>query len=280
MSFLQNVMASVNERGTLVVFAVATILLIIAAVVYIVYRMKRSNLKSTDIIDAPKRLFNMGSPFTYDAMRMPATSNGQEFSFSMWLYINDFTTTADHKLIFMRGGSPDSIGRATPIVFMDAQTNKLYVSVRTNQSPSLTSLANVLDRATSRYITGYIEYVPLQRWINLTFVVHDNLLTLYLDGDIYTVENLADFNVPGSPRPVFAGLQGNATVGAIPGTNSTQGFVSKINFYNYALTLRDVQSVYEVGPTAVNGVLSRLGLPPYRVRSPVYRADQEEGDSD
>jgi hypothetical protein len=95
-----------------------------------------------------------------------------------------------------------------------------------------------------------------------------------MDGDMYTVENVYDFNVPGTSRPVFAGTSGNAIVGKVAGTASTQGFICKIEFFNYALTQHDVRAIHDVGPVSSN-ILSRFGLPSYGVRSPIYREDAD-----
>jgi hypothetical protein len=263
-------MLTLSDSRVLILFASVTVILIIAAIVYIVWRIKRSNLQSVDILDNPRRLYNNTSPFTFDSSRLPATNNGQEYSFSMWLYISEFSTTQDNKLIMMRSSKSSTIENASPVVHMDSVTNKVYVSVRTNQSVATTSLSGLLNKQTSGYMTGVIEYIPLQRWVNLTLVVQDSLLTLYMDGDIYTVESLSDF-VSVKGRPVFAGLNGDAVIGNIPGTASTKGFISNVRFFNYAISMSDVATIYSRGPTGSKGVLQRMGLPNYGVRSPIYR---------
>jgi hypothetical protein len=261
------------------VFVVVAIIIIVLILAFIVYRMRRSNLSAVSIVKNPKRLYDMGGPYSVDSARMPATLNGQEYSFTMWLYITDFTTTAEHKLILMRGGNGPTLDGASPIVFLDKNTNKLYISIRTNQSPtSVPSLDTVLNKA-SKYLTAAIEYVPLQRWVSIAFVVHDNLLTVYLNGDIYTVENVYDIAASGT-RPVFSGLKGNVLVGSIAnsGTNrtaSTQGFISRTYFYNYALTPEDIRAVTGSGPVPGSSLLANIGMSEYGVRAPIYRVGED-----
>ena len=269
-------MTGSSAAGVFVVIAIIVIVLILA---FIVYRMRRSNLSVASIVKNPKRLYDMGGPYSVDSARLPATLNGQEYSFSMWLYITDFTTTNEHKLIMMRGGNGPTLDGASPIVFMDKSTNKLYISIRTNQSPtSIPTLDTVLNK-TSKYLTGVIEYVPLQRWVGIAFVVQDNLLTVYLNGDIYTVENVYDIASTGS-RPVFSGLKGNVLIGSIAnsGTNrtaSTQGFISRTYFYNYALTPDDIKAVTSSGPVPGSSILANIGMSEYGVRAPIYRVGDD-----
>ena len=265
---------SVSPKAALVVFGAITVVIIVLVICYIAYHVRRKDLKSVSIIKNPKRLFDMSGPFVYDASRIPATLNGQEFAYSAWLYISEFTTTTEHKLILARGS--DTHG-ANPIMFMDNRTNKVYVSIMTNQSDTfVSSLDEVLDKNKSKYLTATIEYLPLQRWVHILFVVQDNLLTVYMDGDIYTVENVYDFNVPGRDRPVFAGSVGSVVVGKTSGSASTQGYVCKTEFFNHALTPKDVRDIYDRGPVNSNNILTKLGLPAYGLRSPIYREDEQD----
>lgn len=270
----EQVYNKIGGKNGLVVFGVVTVLLIIVIIVFIVYRIKRNILKSADIVTSPRRLFDMSAPINVDAAKLPATSNGQEFTFSFWIFVSSFSVTTDHKLLFMRGGTGTGIVNATPIVYIDKGTNKLYVSIRTTQSANVSNINLVPNRSESRYLTATIEYLPLQRWVNVTFIVQDSLLTLYMDGDIYTVENLLDFDGTSSNRPVFQGLSGNVVVGSVGTTTSTNGYISWLKFFNYALTMNDVKEVYEKGPTGFSSsLMTRMGLPEYGLRSPIYRED-------
>lgn len=276
-SSLGSLLSKMTSSGkTVAVFVVFALIVIVLIIAFLVYRMRRSDLTSTQLVKNPRRLYDMGGPFLVDSERLPATLNGQEYSFTMWLYITDFTSTDNHKLIMMRGTNGPTLNDTSPIVFLDKSTNKMYISIRTNKSPtSIASLDAVLDQATSRFLTGSIEYVPLQRWVNVGFVVQDNLLTLYLNGDIYTVENVYDLATNDGVRPVFTGLKGNAIIGAIPNTSSTHGFISRVQFYNYALTPDDIRAVAMSGPVPGSGVLGAMGIADYGVRSPIYRVGED-----
>jgi hypothetical protein len=258
---------------TLVLFVVLACFVLVIVIVYIVYRMRRGDLQSITLVPHPIKLYNMPSPVTVQAATIPPTLNGQEFSFSFWLYLVEFQPTSEHKLVFMRGGSGADVLGATPVVFLDARTNRLHIAVKSNQAPGVSDLGALLQSDTSRYMTAAIDYVPLQRWVNVVMVVQDNLLTVYLDGDMYTVENVFDL-APSTAdvRPIFAGTSGNATIGSVSGTAPTKGFLGKLQFFNYALMVQDVKALYAQGPVPAS-MLSLLGLSAYGVRSPLYRVE-------
>lgn len=277
---VQSAQTSIAGKGAIVVFCLVVLLLIVVVIVYIVYRMKRTDLQSVEIVKSPRNLFNESnsSAFVFPASRIPSTLNGQEYSFSFWLYLSDYMPTQNYRMLFMRGGNTSSmLGNSCPVVFLDNRTNKLYVSVRTNLSstPSGSDLSKLLDKKRYNIVTATVEYVPLQRWVNVTFVVQDNLLTVYMDGDMYTVENVHDLYDParGTDRPIFAGLSGDVIVGNIQNTSTTPGFISRLKYFNYALTTRDVRSLYDKGPVNT-GVLSKFGVSEYGFRTPVYRLEQ------
>lgn len=274
---VKNIYSSM-PRSTVVVFVIITLLIIIAVIAFIVYKVSRNDLKSVQTLKEPVKMFDRsGGPFKFDGGKMPVTLNGQEFSFSFWMYLSEFTTTANYKLLFKRGGDGRTVSGSSPMVYLDSATNRMFVSVRTNQTPqSITTLAEVLNPATSRCLTASVEYVPLQRWMHYVVVVHDNLLTVYQDGDIYTVENVLELpSVSRGGRPVFAGVKGDLLVGPVSNTDSTRGYMGKLDYFNYALTPNDVRQLYEAGPTPRN-LMSKFGINEYGVRSPIYRVDQEE----
>ena len=264
-----------SSSSSIMVFLVITVVVIVCIIGYIVYKVRRADLQSVDLVKNPRKLFGSGgSPLVIDGNKMPATLNGQEFAFSFWMYLLDSSPTADHKVVFYRGGSSSltttSVIGSSPVVSMDKSSNRLRVSVRTGNavtpasSTASYSITNIL--ADPGYLTASIDYLPLQRWVHVVAVVQDNLLTLYEDGDIYTVENVSDLQ--GSP--VFSGISGQLTVGG--GANEVRGYVNKLQYYNYALSPRDVRQLYENGPTS-NSVLNLLGVDNYGMRTPIYKTD-------
>lgn len=272
-----------GDRQTTIAFMVLTVIAIIVIIIYIVYKIRNRNLQSVVMIDNPLRLYEMNqTPVKFSKNKIVPTNNGQEYTYSFWLYLVDYNTVSDQqRLIFLRNDQAD-IDQANPVVFMDGGTNRLYIAVKTNLANQVDNLSYLLpeNNQTSKYLTAVVEYVPLQRWTNIAVVLQDNLLTLFLDGKMYSVKNVHDLwnkTAQGEERPVFKGTKGDVYVGNMSGNNTpTYGFISRLSFYNYALMEKDVMHVYSQGPTS-RGILARMGLPAYGLQSPIYKINSGSG---
>lgn len=264
------------DPTSVIVFSVACVVVLVLIIAYIVWRVRRRDLKSKIIVRDPMRLYGTGVPYTVDKSIIPSTVNGQEYSYSFWMYLVQYDASSSQIMIFGRGIQPGGIG-GSPLVYLDNNTNKMYVSIAKN-----TALLNLpLDsvQASSDYVTATIDYVPLQRWVNVAIVVQDYLLTVFMDGDIYTVSNVTDAQDIGpgvlalndsGTRSIFGPTSGDIIVGA--GSPQAKAFVSQIQFFNFALTQRDVRARYARGPLTASA-LSVLGIPAYGIRSPVYKIE-------
>ena len=304
-----------NDTAVIILIAV-TILLFILVIVYIVFSMKSSNLKGKMLCDKPLKLDQMSTPLEIAESDIPPASVGREYSYSFWLYLEDFQPTPDnHKLIFYRG-SENSMTSANPIVFLDGLTNKLYIAIKT-QGNTLDSsnivnygkgdLNDLIDynyfinkngdknklvvtpfqSSINMYLIMAIDYVPLQRWVNIVTIVDNKLITIYIDGEIYSVKSSSEFKAMREPEinPLNGNTydpniivdkqDGSVFIGksSIVGRNTTvNGYLCKLAFHNYSLSINEVKTIYNKGPTFGNGILGAAGIP-YGVRSPLYKLD-------
>ena len=67
----------------------------------------------------------------------------------------------------------------------------------------------------------------------------------------------------------------------MPGSSTTQGFISRMEYFNHALSLKDVKyRIYSKGPYSTSDtVLGQLGFTDYRIRTPIYKEkDGDDGD--
>lgn len=135
-----------------------------------------------------------------------------------------------------------------------------------------------------------IDYIPIQRWVHVAIVVNEEinggLVQAYLDGelvkivrtekeaksigikraDVTTEDIVSQLNI----QNMNLDKRGNVYIGGsmdapLPGFS---GLVSRVNFFNYDLNVRDIYKVYLEGP--IDGLASKIGAA-YGVRTPVYR---------
>jgi hypothetical protein len=283
--------ALVAQRGAVVVFVVLTLLLIVICVAYIVWCLYRAKTNTVDLVKDPMRI-NGRSALRVASSKLPVMPVGQDYSISFWLYLTDVQMTALPQLVMLRRASSastpssaDLLRSAGPVVFMDGGANRMNICVRTNRARgnAASSLHDLLSREGTNWshLCARIDYVPLQRWVNVAFSVQDNLLNVYLDGSLYTVESLdAMPSGPQKARPMFAASSGDIVIGNSNKTLSAdvKGYVARAQLFNYALSSRQALGLYEAGPSS-SAILGRLGLPDYGVRSPFYRLDDSSSDA-
>jgi len=223
-----------------IVTSVVVLAILVAVILYAIYKYRQSHFDSTVLVDSPLKLYGMSEPKKIKGSDIPSTTVGQEYSYSFWLYLVDYDdASSDHRMLFMRTGEEDDLTGANPIVFMDGRTNRLYVSVRTNRSSHIEDLGDLVSDgkadASTNFLTGVVEYVPLQRWINVVVVLQDNLMTLFLDGDMYSVRNIHDLwdRSTSQNRPIMAASEGDVFIGPTSQNSSNvRGFIRGVKYFN------------------------------------------------
>jgi len=141
---------------------------------------------------------------------------------------------------------------------------------------NLTSL-----QGTNQYLIMTIDYVPLQKWVNVALIIDNQMLSVYMDGEIYSVKSVDDFYAMNANMPKGATLpnliidksDGDIYIGANPQSSQNitiNGYLSKLDFFTYAISSVDVKKIYDQGPFSRN-FMSMIGLgSTYGVRSPIY----------
>ena len=174
---------------------------------------------------------------------------------------------------------------SSPHIFLDKNNNSLYIrfnkkgSTETNLCPSLGSDTNIKNYME----TGiFIKYIPLQRWVNIAIVCNsDSFKTSiysYVDGDLVStvsqdaVYKIDDIEVTSKLNNIDLNLFGFLYVGSDNVGKCGPGFsglLTNFTSYNYELNQQDIYNVYNKGP--IDGLLARMGLTAYGIRSPIYK---------
>jgi hypothetical protein len=208
--------------------------------------------------------------------KLSTSNRGQEFAYSFWIYLGEYSTTSQHKLIIQRG-SPEpkeAISKlnfnSNPIIALDKGTNMMWFALPTTNTTGENSLDDIFNK-NANHLVSKIEYVPLHRWVFISMVLKDNIMTIYLDGDIYSVTTTSD--IISTTRPIVNQTSGDALLGN--NKHYTTSFISKMNAYNFALTQNEILKKYNQGPVN-KSILSVFGLANYGVRNPVYNLQDNE----
>lgn len=224
-----------------------------------------------------------------ETITLPTLNNGNEYSFSYWIFLNQSNQSQQPKLVMTLGGS--TLDSSNIIMYLDPSYNKMHILFKNNASTSTsveTDLNNLHTKPSCKFYEMMIPYVPITRWINITVVVDDNYIQLFMDGELRQVIDTSEsFDIHNDTTGTTCGrstlLQpdnnSNFYVGSANGALKMDGFISKLKFFNYALTIDHAKMVYKTGPVH-QSILSKLGLPLYGIRNPFYRVDANVDDAD
>lgn len=258
-------------------------ILLVAVVVYIVYKIRRFSLRDVPLTSQSVVIANPanGGAALAPAGLLPESVSGNEFSISAWLYIDNLQDKPDDNKLIMYQGGATTYDNASWMMYMDANTNRLTVAVTTSgvdgtvmptHGPNTKQTLKDVDN-NKFFLKASIDYVPMQKWVFVTFVVKDATLTLYLDGELYTVSTVYDLPLrAGDIRPIVPKPIGDIIIGAPAGTIGVAGYIARPRFSNYSQTMKQIKNVYEEGPYAASSFFRFLGVPNMGFRSPIYFA--------
>lgn len=257
---------------------VLVVIVLLVIILYIVRLVLKSSKERTILVKKPFKLD--GSPVTISGSKIVATLNGQEFTYSFWIYLSDeYTTTQNSKRIMMRGGVDGDLTSANPIVFLEPASNKMFLVLQTNKSirseggrmaNSLNAIKDLIDtNASNQPLHIAIDYIPMQRWVHIALSFQDGILTVYMDGTIYAVKSVEQVKDDSEKLPIVRATTGDVVLGSE--TDRTAGFLTQLEFYNYFMSQQNIMDLYQRGPSG-GGVLRNLfGMDEYGVRNPFYR---------
>lgn len=276
-SFKEKVSSATSSVPVLVFI---TLLVITGVIIFLIYKVRQYSLKTVDLMRVPVINANpmSGEHHTFLGGRLPELRNGGEYTFSLWLYMENVTITSDYKIVLYQGNASGYVNGST-FVYMDPNTNRLYITLRTNGNPEVVDrdgrvmLQQIKDNPNLMQAT--IDYVPMQRWVHVMFSVRDAVMYLYLDGELYSVNSVYDLptRADGS-RPMITKPIGDVFIGGKADREGVNGYLARAQFMNFAATLQQAKAVYNEGPYK-RSLLSYVGIDNVNIRSPFYFTDPD-----
>lgn len=292
---IKNVISNFNDKT--VIIGLIIVILLALLVSYSLYYLVANNIfQEIKYIVPQTKVPVFANQKSIIPAVFPVTANGQNRTYTFWIYINDITKyNGSYKHVFHVGSGNDNVTTASPYIFLDSKENKMYVRFALTQGntdsyssgSSLQNIANISPVDLANYmIQGIvIPYIPLQRWVHVGIVVSTTstggTITCYVDGDLSISHTNGDVSdVPGATvndnklklQNLVLDTSGIVTAGGSlldPVGVGFSGLISKITTYNYALNQYDIYKDYNEGP--IDSLMAKLGLGMYGVRSPIYQ---------
>lgn len=179
---------------------------------------------------------------TIDTSSLEGGGTSLNFSYSIWIYVNDWNYKfGEPKVVFVHGSKAGStppppttttttttssdaaagFSQPCPLVFLgESENNCTVVMSCEGTGPAIARLENI----------------PLQKWVNITICVYGRTMDLYMDGKLVKTVLL-----PGVPN-----VQPNVPVMVTP-NGGFSGWTSNLMYYADALNPQDVWNIYDKG---------------------------------
>jgi hypothetical protein len=258
---LSNSSASGGSKKVFIVIGVILLLVILGVGGYFLYRY----FKNRKVFSKSKLLI----PYIHDAQidklfsnsSIPKSASGNEYNINMWIYVNDYNYRHDNdKCILIKidskhlnnseqiPGIDDTsvINNGNPSIWLRKNENTLVVAT------GLDTLLDTNDCSSGKTRCNgnggkdndkcEIKNFPLQRWVNVNVSLRNNVLDIFMDGSLKKSCILT-----GSPTANAGDVHVLKT-----GTDQETGFngyLSKLEFTNKALSTDQIMKRYKKGPT-------------------------------
>jgi hypothetical protein len=197
----------------------------ISVIVILVYLIYIYVVGQQDMLNAqvtPGNVITTINPNNFGA----DTMNSSNFTYSVWLYINDWNYRyGEQKIIIGRSGGLNVSGQVNnsndlsalqpcPFVFLEGKENNLVIALTCFTNASTTSQIGQVHSET-------INNIPIQKWVNLYFSVYGRTLDVYIDGKLVRTGIL----------PGVAKITSNANIYLTP-NGGFNGWTSKLQYFN------------------------------------------------
>jgi hypothetical protein len=161
--------------------------------------------------------------------------DGLEFSYSTWLFIDDWNyKNGDAKHVFHKG-NPSSWPNRAPAVYLDKTQNKLLVYMNT-----FLKINELVE----------IDNIPIKKWFHFALVVRERTMDVFINGFLKKRTVLSSL-----PKQNF----GNVYISQNGGFS---GFISRFRYFDFALPYAQLDAMIRKGPAMVPCV-DTGEMPPY-----------------
>jgi hypothetical protein len=222
----------VAKVAFLLMVLIVFILLMRLGIQIISYFMKPSSSPTVipGMIDANHMKIIPQNPALSNAipiLRSVNQEDGIEFTWSVWTFIKNLSPENRYKHIFHKGN--DMAGQDLGMNFPNNAPG-LYIA------PNINNMIVVMNTFETIKEEIIIEDIPMNKWINVIIRVENHNLDVYINGVIVKRHELASV-----PKQNY----GDVYVSANGGYN---GYTSDLRYWNYALNIREIQSIVDKGP--------------------------------
>lgn len=186
------------------------------------------------MVDAKQLIVIPQDPDAQGAVTITRSVNqndGIEFSWSVWLYIDDLTYNAgQYKCVFYKGNdfsknpNTDAYGLNFP-----NNSPGMYIAPNTNTLIVMMNTFNVINEEIE------VKDIPLNKWVNVILRCQNTTLDVYVNGTIVKSHKLH-----GVPKQNYGDVY-------IAPNGGFSGYISNLRYFNYALSATEIDGIVNKG---------------------------------
>jgi len=219
------------------------IIVIILVLLYIVIRYIYADINTlTSLTDG-----TVMQDITASSLATGSVANSNNFTYSIWFYINDWNYKyGEPKILYARMGQLSTNQNVTldnvaqnepcPAAILGAIENNLSILVTCYAGTTPASGDDITNSDGSIVHTCNVSNIPLQKWVNLLVSTYGRTLDVYLDGKLVKTCVL-----PGIPM-----INQNADVYVTP-SGGFSGWTAKFQYYPNSTDPQTAWNIYQKG---------------------------------
>lgn len=164
-------------------------------------------------------------------MRSKNQQDGIEFTYSVWMFIDDLEyKKGQYKHVFHKGNDDFSTNGESTGINMPNNAPGLYIDKNTNNLIIImNTFSNINEKVT-------VQDIPLNKWINVIMRVEGENMDIYINGTIVLRHK---FN--GVPKQNYGDVYVNMNGGY-------SGLLSNLWYHDYSLTTLEILKIVQNGP--------------------------------
>lgn len=162
---------------------------------------------------------------TIPADDLPASNNSNNYTYSTWIYINDWNYRYGEKKVIL--SRMDGSNQPSPSLTLDGMQNNLVISVACY--PTTSSSSPVIHNCN-------VNNIPIQRWVNIIISLNGRTLDVYINGKLTRTCVL----------PGIAKVTATAPIVITP-NGGFSGWTSETNYRVNTITPQEAWNIYSQG---------------------------------
>jgi len=213
----------------LIIFMFIILLRIGVSLISFIFKPSESPRLLDGMVNANQAIIFPQDPNSNGAVtifRSVNASEGIEFTWSVWIYIDKIVYDGQFHNIFYKGNnSLDSNGLNTPI-----NSPGLYLTPNKNELLIKMNTFNVINEEIK------VPDIPMNKWVNIILRCRNSTLDVYINGTITRSVELS-----GVPRQNYGDVY-------VASNGGFDGYISNLWYYNYALGTSAINKLSNDGP--------------------------------